>query len=73
MRVEHVHVNEGAQALIGNVKRRLGMVLESAHPTKETATDYVTVSSNADLNKAMDGASMAMINLICGEAEAGSA
>ena len=33
-------------------------------PGKETATDYVTVSSNADLNKAMDGASMAMINLI---------
>ena len=33
-------------------------------PSKETATDYVTVSSNADLNKAMDDASMAMINLI---------
>jgi len=33
-------------------------------PNKETATDYVTVSSNTDLNKAMDGASMAMINLI---------
>jgi acetamidase/formamidase len=33
-------------------------------PSKETATDYVTVSSNADLNKAMDAASMAMINLI---------
>jgi acetamidase/formamidase len=33
-------------------------------PTKETASDYVTVGSNADLNKAMDIASMAMINLI---------
>jgi acetamidase/formamidase len=33
-------------------------------PGKETATDYVTVASDADLNKAMDGASMAMINLI---------
>ena len=36
----------------------------AALPGKETATDYVTVSSDADLNKAMDGASMAMINLI---------
>ena len=33
-------------------------------PAKETAADYVTVSSNADLNKAMDGASMAMINFL---------
>jgi acetamidase/formamidase len=36
----------------------------AALPSKETATDYVTVSSDADLNKAMDGASMAMIKLI---------
>src|SRR6266403_6049109 len=36
----------------------------SALPSKETATDYVTVGSNADLNKAMDAASMAMINVI---------
>ena len=33
-------------------------------PSKETATDYVTVNSNVDLNQAMDGASMAMIKLI---------
>jgi acetamidase/formamidase len=33
-------------------------------PSNETASDYVTVSRNADLNKAMDGASMAMINLL---------
>src|SRR5215470_16698683 len=33
-------------------------------PGKETATDYVTVGSNADLNNAMDAASMAMINVI---------
>jgi acetamidase/formamidase len=33
-------------------------------PSSETATDYVTVGRNADLNKAMDAASMAMINLI---------
>jgi acetamidase/formamidase len=36
----------------------------AALPSKETATDYVTVGSNADLNKAMDAASMAMINLL---------
>jgi acetamidase/formamidase len=36
----------------------------AALPSKETATDYVTVGTNADLNKAMDAASMAMINLI---------
>jgi acetamidase/formamidase len=36
----------------------------AALPNKETAADYVTVGSNADLNKAMDAASMAMINLI---------
>src|SRR5260370_16262358 len=36
----------------------------AALPSKEPATDYVTVGSNADLNKAMDAASMAMINLI---------
>src|SRR5262249_62189380 len=36
----------------------------AALPSKETATDYVTVGSSADLNKAMDAASMAMINLI---------
>ena len=36
----------------------------AALPSKETAADYVTVGSNADLNKAMDAASMAMINLI---------
>jgi acetamidase/formamidase len=36
----------------------------AALPSKETASDYVTVGSNADLNKAMDIASMAMINLI---------
>src|SRR5262245_6976784 len=35
-----------------------------ALPAKETATDYVTLASNADLNKAMDAASMAMINLL---------
>jgi len=33
-------------------------------PGKETATDYVTVGSNADLNNAMAAASMAMINVI---------
>jgi acetamidase/formamidase len=33
-------------------------------PIKETATDYVTVSRNADLNKAMDEASLAMIDLV---------
>ena len=33
-------------------------------PSNETATDYVTVGSNADLIMAMDSASMAMINLI---------
>jgi acetamidase/formamidase len=33
-------------------------------PTKETATDYVTVARNADLNKAMDEASLAMIDLL---------
>ena len=33
-------------------------------PTKETATDYVTVSRSADLNKAMDEASWAMIDLL---------
>jgi acetamidase/formamidase len=33
-------------------------------PTKETATDYVTVGRDADLNKAMDGASLAMIDLL---------
>jgi len=36
----------------------------AALPGKETATDYVTVASNADLNKAMDDASMAMIKLL---------
>jgi acetamidase/formamidase len=36
----------------------------AALPGKETAADYVTVSSNADLNKAMDVASMAMINFL---------
>ena len=35
-----------------------------ALPSNETATDYVTVGRNADLNKAMDAASMAMINLL---------
>jgi len=33
-------------------------------PAKETTTDYVTVGTSADLNKAMDDASMAMINLL---------
>jgi acetamidase/formamidase len=33
-------------------------------PTQETATDYVTVARNADLNKAMDDASLAMIDLV---------
>lgn len=33
-------------------------------PTKETANYYVTHVSDADLNKAMDGASMAMIKLL---------
>src|SRR5438105_3318931 len=33
-------------------------------PTKETATDYVTVSRSADLNKAMDEASLTMIDLV---------
>ena len=36
----------------------------AALPSNETATDYVTVGRNADLNKAMDTASMAMINLL---------
>src|SRR5260370_15361444 len=36
----------------------------AALPSKETATDYVTVGTNVDLNKAMDAASMAMINLL---------
>jgi acetamidase/formamidase len=36
----------------------------AALPSKETATDHVTVNSDADLNKAMDGASMGMIKLI---------
>jgi acetamidase/formamidase len=36
----------------------------AALPSKETAGDYVTVASNTDLNKAMDDASMGMINLI---------
>ena len=33
-------------------------------PIKETASDYVTVARNADLNKAMDEASLAMIDLL---------
>src|SRR5262249_36433708 len=33
-------------------------------PTQETAADYVTVARNADLNKAMDDASLAMIDLL---------
>src|SRR6516164_4948011 len=36
----------------------------AALPSNESATDYVTVGRNADLNKAMDVASMAMINLL---------
>jgi acetamidase/formamidase len=35
-----------------------------ALPTKETATDYVSVGRNADLNKAMEEAAMGMINLL---------
>lgn len=41
-----------------------GSAAPKSLPTKETATDYVTVGRNADLNKAMDEASMAMINLM---------
>ena len=33
-------------------------------PTKETASDYVTVARNADVNMAMDEASLAMIDLL---------
>src|SRR5262249_12053155 len=33
-------------------------------PSQETAADYVTVARNADLNKAMDDASLAMIDLM---------
>src|SRR5215510_8913916 len=33
-------------------------------PVKETASDYVSVGRNADLNKAMDEAAMGMINLL---------
>jgi len=33
----------------------------AALPSNETATDYVTVGRNADLNKAMNDASMGMI------------
>jgi acetamidase/formamidase len=36
-------------------------------PTAETATYYVTTVRDADLNKAMDGASMAMIKLLEGK------
>jgi acetamidase/formamidase len=36
----------------------------AALPTKETATDYVSVGRNADLNKAMEEAAMGMINLL---------
>ena len=36
----------------------------AALPSKETATDYVTVGSSPDLNTAMDTASMGMINLL---------
>ena len=36
-------------------------------PTAETATHYVTYVEDKDLNKAMDGASMAMIKLIEGK------
>jgi acetamidase/formamidase len=35
-----------------------------ALPTQETATDYVSVGRNADLNKAMEEAAMGMINLL---------
>ena len=36
-------------------------------PTAETATHYVTYAEDKDLNKAMDGASMAMIKLLEGK------
>lgn len=35
-----------------------------ARPTAETATEFVTVGTDADANKAMDAASMAMIELL---------
>ena len=36
-------------------------------PTADTATAYVTMNADVDLNKAMDTASMAMINKLMGE------
>jgi len=58
---EVVNINKGVYCM--NPKNAKGK-LTAAHPVAETAAFLVTTATDADLNKAMDSASMAMIELL---------
>ena len=59
-----VNIKKGIHCL---TPKDLGATGIPERPTAETATYYVTTVRDADLNKAMDGASMAMFKLLEGK------
>lgn len=56
-----VNVKKGVHCMTPKDQKARGI---PERPTAETKTDFVTFSADADINKAMDGASMAMIELL---------
>lgn len=56
-----VNVKKGVHCMTPKDQKARGI---PERPIAETKTDFVTFSADADINKAMDGASMAMIELL---------
>ena len=56
-----VNVKKGVHCMTPKDQKARGI---PERPITETKTDFVTFSADADINKAMDGASMAMIELL---------
>lgn len=56
-----VNVKKGVHCITPKDQKARGI---PERPIAETKTDFVTFSADADINKAMDGASMAMIELL---------